>query len=119
MVRDEIKMACRGIILNRRGTYNYVPKRKQVKMEADGGSKIYRESFRLRNLLFLLNKSLGRGSVQPKFCKNGGSEETQNIFAQKVNAHLKCKDSRSILFWNVPFLKDLFIYLKIFFEARF
>lgn len=40
MVRDEIKMACRGIILNRRGTYNYVPKRKQVKMEADGGSKI-------------------------------------------------------------------------------
>lgn len=40
MVRDEIKMACYGIILNRRGTYNYVPKRKQVKMEADGGSKI-------------------------------------------------------------------------------
>lgn len=59
MVRDEIKMACRGIILNRRGTYNYVPKRKQVKMEADGGSKIWRE-FQIEESTFFVKQVIGQ-----------------------------------------------------------
>lgn len=37
----------------------------------------------------------------------------------EINVHFKHRDPRDILFQNMPFLKDSFIYLKFFFEAKF
>lgn len=78
MVEDGARMIHYGLILNRRDTFPYVPKRKEIKMEANRRWEWM--EFQAVALFSLLSRWLDRGSVLPKFGEDRGSEETHRIY---------------------------------------